>query len=492
MIKTIYRPLFTLVSLLVLAACSSQNGEEPVVEQPSNAVNLAINTRVTRAITDASGITSFAEGDQITLYSSGLFQEMAAEPYIVKAAGELEHASGKTFSYYGTQGATFYAYYPSNTVSSNRYEATFEVSSDQSMDGSFGFSDLMTATSSVDAAQSEAVNLSFAHRLSLVKVDLSQFDFNVKGVELINIYPQVTWSYSSDAVFTVTTATPTSIRMGTNVAADAAGKIYWAVVPPQSMSSGNPLIMITTDTGKSYTYKPSNDIPFNEGTITSFALKLTGAGELVNISTTLQSQWGATTSNEDCVLEEFLYVPTVTAETPIMSLTSNCSELSEGQWGTLFTASGFEGEVTAISRGFDFVVKNQASSGSWHNRTLFYRGSANLSLNDKYKLTFSLSSLDGGQLWLSVSDGTKFYHLKSATYTLNNNGSRIMCNSSATARTVEVIVNPVVMATSSTESEDAKFLPNSSSKNFYIGLCASSSTLTTYTIKDITLVPYYE
>lgn len=482
-----------LVPFLALAACSSQSGEEPVLEQPNNAVNLSINTRVTRAITDAQGITSFAEGDQITLYSSGLYQEMSAEPFVVKASGELQHTAAKTFSYYGTQGATFYAYYPSNTVSTNRYEATFAVSSDQSMDGSFGFSDLMTATSKVNAAQSEAVNLSFAHRLALVKVDLTQFDFTVKNVELTNVYSQATWSYASNTVTTVTTALPTSVRMGTNLAADASGKIYWAVIPAQTMMKDNALIMITTDTGQSYTYSPSNDIPFNEGTITSFALKLTGAGELVNISTTLQSQWGSTTNNEDCVLEEFVYVPAVTSETVIMPLTSNCSELVEGRWGTLFSATGFEAVVTPISRGFDFTVQSQATTGgSWHNRTLYYRGSTNLSLNDKYKLTFSLSSVESGQLWLSVSDGSQFYHLNSSTYTSNNKGSRVMCNSSATARTVEVIVNPTVMSTSSTASDDASFLPNSSIKNFYIGLCASSSTLTTYTIKDITLVPYYE
>lgn len=352
----------------IFAGCSNEN-EENLMPNEGAPVNFVIDGPVTRTTTTPGGVTSFVEGDKIAIYSDGLLNEMTGAVFTVGGGGAL--TGDASYSYDGMSGASFYAYYPTAATGSAT-NAVFTVATDQSAEGAFGASDFMTAKKTVDAATADAISLSFAHRLTLVKVALS--GITASKVEINNVQPTATWTYSSDAV--VTSGTATTIKMGKY------GNEYWAVIPAQTVNTGTVLFTITAD-GKTYTYTPASNITFNEGTRKKFTLAISADGKtVVSLSKLADVQWGAEESVEGDVTEYVKNYISLTDES-IASITDR-NKLIGGDtpWGFFDAASG-----TASNSNGTLTIATTSISASWYNRTLYYYSPETLSPGE-YTLSF--------------------------------------------------------------------------------------------------------
>lgn len=467
----------------IFAGCSNEN-EENLMPNEGAPVNFVIDGPVTRTTTDAtSGVTSFVEGDKIAIYSNGLLNDMAGAVFTVGGGGALTADDNKSYAFNGMSGAFFYAYYPTTAMGSAT-KAEFTVTADQSAEGAFGASDFMTVKASVPEPTADAIPLSFAHRLTLVKVALS--GIIASKVEINNVQPTATWTYSTDAV--ATSGIATTITMGLN------GSEYWAVIPAQTINTGTVLFTITAGDGSVYTYTPTvSSIIFNEGKAKKFALALasTGDGTLVSLSTDMEAAWGKEEGDESGNITEVPLIAPVTAGTQIRPGLSKRTDLQAGEWGTVFTATSFTANADAAEGGFDINVTAPAS-GSWYNRTLYYRCAKDFDIAKTYTLKFKASSAEAGQLWISVTGINSdpkdiFYHLNAPALTSNNNGARVLTNTKSSPTEFTIIITPNLTAASSTTANDGDFTETAYT-DYYIGFCASSNTATTtYSIRDIVL-----
>ncbi|MGN0309841.1 MAG: fimbrillin family protein, partial [Bacteroides sp.] len=123
--------LAAVAALATFTACSNEDEEEPQV--PGAEVYFTINNTVTRAVTDANGLTTFKDNDLVYIYSKGLYaQEMNGVEFKVSGTNLTPTSSDVTYRYNGTKGATFTAYHYNNGVITN----PITVGNDQSNTGS--------------------------------------------------------------------------------------------------------------------------------------------------------------------------------------------------------------------------------------------------------------------------------------------------------------------------------------------------------------------
>lgn len=374
----------------IFAGCSNEN-EENLMPNEGAPVNFVIDGPVTRTTTDAtSGVTSFVEGDKIAIYSNGLLNDMAGAVFTVGGGGALTGDASYTFN--GVDGAFFYAYYPT-TATGSVNNVAFTVAADQSAANALDTSDFMTATTSVPEAKADAIPLAFKHRLTLVKVALSGITAN--KVEINNVMPTATWTYSDDAV--ATSGEATTIRMGLK------GSEYWAVIPAQTVNTGTVLFTITANDGKVYTYTPTVDnITFNEGTRKKFTLAISADGKtVVSLSKLADVQWGAEESVSGDVTEYVKNYISLTDESIATITNRNTLIGGDTPWGFFDAAGG-----TASNSNGTLTVTTANGSTSWFNRTLYYYSPETLSPGE-YTLSFKAKTASGSKnLQISLLSST--------------------------------------------------------------------------------------
>lgn len=344
-------------------------------------VSFVIDGPVTRTTTTEAGVTSFAEGDKIAMYSTGLKTEMEGTVFTVGNRGTLAAEGGGQFTFDGVNGAAFYAYYPTSAEGTTT-DATFTVATDQSASGAFNQSDFMTSNKTVVAAQTETISLQFAHRLTLVKVELVGIA-KVTGVEMNNVQRTATWTYSGDNV--TTSGTATTINMG----AFNNEYEYWAVVPTQTIATGTVLFTIQAD-GKTYTYKPTaNNIIFAEGKAKKFKLTIAADGQtVVSLNTVMDTAWGEETIEDGYVTEEIKNYITLPTTGDINIITDRKNIAGEtSAWGMLHEYA------TATYNGSSFNITTTQAGQSWYKQTLYYFGYETLEAGE-YTLSYKAKVKD--------------------------------------------------------------------------------------------------
>lgn len=463
----------------IFASCSNEN-EENLMPSEGAPVNFVIDGSVTRTTTDAtSGVTSFVEGDKIAIYSSGLSNEMAGAVFTVGGGGALTADNGASYAFSGLNGASFYAYYPT-TATGGATSTEFTVAADQSGAGAVDKSDLMTAKSSIGAATLDAISLKFAHRLTLVKVKLT--GITISTVEINNVQPTATWSYSTDAV--ATSGDATTIKMGLN------GDEYWAVIPTQTVNIGTILFTITASDGKVYTYTPTvGNITFNEGKAKKFTLALDpGKQTLVSLNTNMDVAWENDTDESGNIAEYVKNYISLTNES-IASITDR-NKLIGGDtpWGFFDAADG-----TATNSNGTLTVTTANTSTSWYNRTLYYYNSETLSpgeytLSFKAKTTAASKNIQISLLSSTAVETNKysFCHIIPSGNTNAYTGcpqtiTKVEKEYVFTINTGQVVNNP-----STGGSAVSNFTPNMSDiSGFFLAIAFQAET---FTISDIKLI----
>lgn len=214
--------------------------------------------------------TAFEEGDQIGLHivipNKGTFLNNAHFTYTEGAlVGE------KDYYWYMDEGteSDVLAYYPYNAAGTYRAGGyTFTVNADQSKAGDFTASDLMVAATT-SKPTAEAVELPFRHALSkvVIKID-NQLEEAIDNVWFSEVYGTVTVNLKSGE--SVVSGTKGTIKTAKVTSAEEQA---WALIlaPQENVS---PKLIVTTESGKQYTYQLSGEVTFTSGKVSTATITI--------------------------------------------------------------------------------------------------------------------------------------------------------------------------------------------------------------------------
>lgn len=369
----------SLISLSILAvAFASCQKPEPVAGNDPTKVSFVIETEVTRTVTNGK-VTTFVEGDQIGITSSGLANEMANAEFEVADNGSLTGA--QPYYYNEDNPAVFYAHYPYTAAYADG-KVTMTVSSDQSTEAKYNANDFLTSTATGNPADGGKVSFRFHHRLTLVKV-IWNGSLTASEVAIKNVKPQVEWAYADNKLTTGGSAIEVNMWK-----TSANAQEYWAVIPAQTLAKGTELLVIN-DAAKKYSYTTSADIDFNEGMIKKITLNLLPDNSVeATFSDVEIEDWG---EDEGVVGEvEEVVTPPVelisAAEGKNITLVPNSKgNAAAGAWNVAVES----GNVIETTQ--DGELHFNIAAGSWWNNAVYYRPADEKAAQIKptlYKLTF--------------------------------------------------------------------------------------------------------
>ncbi|MBD8346713.1 fimbrillin family protein [Dysgonomonas sp. HGC4] len=290
--------LLTLMGVFFLGACSHDN--EDFIEQ-DNFIRIAPSILETRTKIVGS---NFETNDQIGLYivpftnSNNTAGSIGTNNY----ASNLKHVfNGKAWSLDNgskiswpnpTSKIDIYAYspYDSNLSGSNPTAYSFTVKTDQQTKLGYNASDFLWAKSVSTAPTTSAIDLSFSHRLSKVKVNIkSEIDLsadeiknaivkirNTKGTGIVNLQNgQVTPQEGSLVdILPLRYATPVT---GYDISVEG-------IIIPQTLSIGSRLVDINFDTNRiGYVYDMDAALTFESGKERTINLTITQTGMTVTV-----------------------------------------------------------------------------------------------------------------------------------------------------------------------------------------------------------------
>ena len=295
-----------LAAVLFTACATDPEGLNATVPQGTPVISISgsIDQQSATRVDD----NGFCDGDQIGLYGVNYTNDNTTPGtllddgnqvdnarYTFDKANNIWQASG-TFYYKDAEtNIDLYAYYPfAHPESVNDY--TFAVQHDQSTPTGVAQSDFLWAKRSNVTPSQEKVGLYFYHRMSLVKVKLTEGQGFASG-EFKNL---------SKSVLALNTTRTASINLATGSVtatgeADSQGIVmkpndneFRAIVVPQSVDGSNPLFAITID-GITYRFKRNEATKYVNGKMTSFEIAInkkshTGTYELSLIDTSID-EW---------------------------------------------------------------------------------------------------------------------------------------------------------------------------------------------------------
>lgn len=389
---------FIAVSTLLLASCSEENA--PVNPAENQAITLSISepvvlSRTVTSETDGVLKTTFVAGDQIGVSATGGASATNAK-FTVSADGtSLTTETPITFQFNTDAALTAYTPY----AASESPNVTFTIKPDQTVANDFNASNFMTSKATVSKANPTA-SLTFSPRMTLVYVEMAgALGVNATNLKLRGIKPSLTWTASTDAVVAEGGATDVTMHK----AADKS--VFMAFIPAQTTTAGEQLFAITIGSD-SYSYKPTGEIAFKEGTVKRFKLTV-NADQTVNIESSVVNgtDWtndGNATENESG------------------ELTRNYLELisvADGKFTgkTLTPATGMQG----AKEGWNAIIANNSSTitiegdaaviatngGSWYQRGLYFRTPNNININTAHKYQLKFEVKGGTDIQVAVMRG---------------------------------------------------------------------------------------
>lgn len=388
---------FIAASTLLLASCSEENA--PVNPAENQAITLSISEPVvlSRTVTSETGNvlkTTFVAGDKIGVSATGGASATNAKFTVSPDGTSLTTETPITFQFNTDAALTAYTPYVEGTSAN----VTFSIKPDQTVANDFNASNFMTSKATVSKANPTA-SLTFSPRMTLVYVEMAgALGVNATNLKLRGIKPSLTWTASNDAVAADGDATDVTMHK----AADKS--VFMAFIPAQTTTAGEQLFAITIGSD-SYSYKPTGEIAFKEGTVKRFKLTV-NADQTVNIESSVAgvTDWTDTSATENENGE----------------LTRNYLELISVANGTftgktLNTATGMQG----AKEGWNAIIANNSSTitiegdaaviatngGSWYQRALYFRTPNNININTTHKYQLQFEVKGGTDIQVAVMRG---------------------------------------------------------------------------------------
>ena len=417
----------------LFSACNN-NEVEQLTSNEGTKVSFAINRDVARATTtvaDSKTTTTFEDNDIITLYSKGLLTEIAGTQYKVNGTSLVYNGaeSEPEYCYNGTNGATFYAYYPETAVGTTT-GVSCTVATDQATTG-YGKSDFMTSKTVQTTASNEAVTLTFKHRMTLVKIDVSAITstIDISSVELNNVKPTATWTYETDAV--EASGDASTIKLGEN--SSIADKTeYWAIIPAQTINKTAIVTIKGQDkngtTQRVYNYTPESDVTFTEGKIYELTLSLSG-NQVVSTSINKTVAWGDSDTQTGSMDERVIALidettGTFTTDNAPTTVSTFNPNLTENQWYIINKSTlqeerenwKYDNSENGYKLSFTSTTENH-----WYDTHLGFRLSAasiKASVNKIFTISFTIKSNVASQgfrvgvMKITKSSDNKLLHFK--------------------------------------------------------------------------------
>lgn len=279
---------FYLLSLLTIVGCADD------VEESVSSENMLIDLYgdIQQEYLTRANDAGFAGGDQMGIY---------IVDYVEGNAGTLavydNRADNVAFTMDGTTGRwsssapiywkdkntaiDVYGYYPYSASIESVNSNSFTVEADQSQKAANGEmatyekSDFLWAQATDIQPTTEPIQLKYTHRMAGVKVILQQ-GTGFEGEEWTKVKHAVTvdGTVRKSRIDLVTgTVTPEGTADKNIIAAPQGDDVYRAVVVPQIVEAGRPLIGMTID-GESYHYSPTDAIHFRSSKLYTFTLKV--------------------------------------------------------------------------------------------------------------------------------------------------------------------------------------------------------------------------
>ena len=398
------------------------------------------NLSVARATTSSENYTTtFAEGDKIGIYSSGLVdannQSSNMENALFSISGSKLTAEETSKGYYFPKlgDASFYAYYPADnsatgvgTIEATTTSVAFTVSNDQSDATMFANNDFMTA-SCTTSNTTEAISLNFTHQLALVEVTLSGMD-DIISVTMNGVQRKVTYTYATGVIATGNSESG-NIQMY-----NVEGNRWWGLVPEQEIAQNSVLFTLSSSTN-SYTYTVAAAKTLSKSNVNKFTLSKTIIGNKVSISDASPAitDWtdpNTTLDNGTIEAKNYIVMPTtaIKASAQISTTTANdpwgynctSAEYSEGVFNITGIADGTQigtGSASWFNRSLIYFSNETLSKGTY---TLSFKAKTNASPKNIYMSFIGLSKIEGGTQshdFYQIVDGTSKFTNKLFTVT---------------------------------------------------------------------------
>lgn len=376
---------FIAASTLLLASCSEENA--PVNPAENQAITLSISepvvlSRTVTSETDNVLKTTFVAGDQIGVSATGGASATNAK-FTVSADGTSLTTDTPINFQFNTE-AVLTAYTP--YAAGESPNVTFTINPDQTVADDFNASNFMTSKATVSKANPTA-SLTFSPRMTLVYVEMAgALGVNATNLKLRGIKPSLTWTASTDAVVAEGGATDVTMHK----AADKS--VFMAFIPAQTTTAGEQLFAITIGSD-SYSYKPTGEIAFKEGTVKRFKLTV-NADQTVNIESSVVNgtDWtndGDATENVGGELTrnylELISVADGKFTGKTLNKITGMSSATEG-WNALIAGTDNNSTITIE----DDAAVITTNGGSWYQRGLYFRSPNGIGTQHKYQLKFDV------------------------------------------------------------------------------------------------------
>lgn len=309
-----YYYIAAIASLLTATACNNDIdvAEEKAknLEKVDFTANMSYKTRATE--------TAFESGDEISVY--------AVQPVGTSAplASRGNYADNVKYTYNGSyftstsgitlpddeKGLAYYAVYPySSKAGANM---VFTVQTDQTTHDAYTASDL--CTSFHEATTVKSVNLDFTHRLSSIVVQVTGTNIASKSVSIQLSRVMTTANVKlNDNTFEGTGET-TRVKMGKK-----STDTYEAIIPPQNISAGMELFVVTVD-GTPHSLSLNSNASYRSGKRYNYTFEVTEDNDVVILNGDIDP-WNTGGSIEDVVPPETLdeieeYMPIYNGDNP--------------------------------------------------------------------------------------------------------------------------------------------------------------------------------
>ncbi len=371
----------SLAAAMALTACSQDEADiQPSALTNGNVISLTSQVAATRAASDPQ-TTALSTSNKVGVYvsssSSTLYNNVE---HSVGDAGALTATT--TMNYPTEDGATvnIYAYAPYTSSLELSSDNAFSVSTDQSAESGYLASDLVYASKTGQASTSDAVSLTFAHKLSQLQIVIqndANIDLTNASVYVTGTKIATTFNPSTGTVGTAS-GDATAIKTAT---ISTAGTVY-AIVVPQDIAANTELVKITTS-DKTYIAKLTSAVTFAAGKAHSFTARIAPNEVELTLNASSITEWGSPTDFGSADMEE-------AGATPLEATISKPSSVTNATWDATTNTYSWTATNNNLIDLFTF------SSGELANYNT---------------LTFTLSSLSGGMVRVGYYVGSSFTEL---------------------------------------------------------------------------------
>lgn len=282
----------TLMAVLAIAGCSKNDLD---VSNAGQVIRLTSSVQ-TRATSDpqATALSTNNTVGVFVAYGDNLITNGNNNSHTVGSEGALTTQTPMTYPTADGAKVNIYAYAPySATFDSKHNEAVeFSIQNDQSTDANYIASDLLYASASNQAANANAVQLNFTHKLSQLKVSIvnNSASFSLNGASVYICGTKIATSLNpSSGNIGEASGDATDIKVAT--LGDVTTADAYAIIVPQTVAADTKIVKIVASDKKTYTAALSSEVAFAAGNSYTFVVTIANDQVSVSVSAPSITEW---------------------------------------------------------------------------------------------------------------------------------------------------------------------------------------------------------